>query len=409
MMKLNDYFGSVLRLNVPIVLEPSNFTPESRTPWGGYGISKYFKKHLQGVLVDQVPDKIGESWEFSLDPSFPSKALIDGSDLLAIIKRFEKDIFSVERINAGRGECQILVKLLEASEPLSLQVHPSDQDRDLKPHECGKPESWLVLRAEKGAGIYLGFSSALSKDDLRLRLLEEGLRAKDCLNFVPVNPGDYFEIEPGVPHAIGPGVAILEPQRVLPNREGKTFRLWDWGRLYNGKPRELHLEQGMKLINPEVQHGKSYVTSLMRSPKKETKKVGSKDLLKIEYPTNQNYQTVWVKGQAGMKAPCSVDFGFAIMTVLKGQIRILDQSGQRFQLDEKVGLVASKWQGDLTQQRDPFLVKAGMTVFLPYSILPIQLEFLTAEHPSTKANPNDGGNYDVECVFVVPTPSNLSI
>jgi mannose-6-phosphate isomerase len=407
-MKLNRYFEALTKLDIPIVIDPNNFTPESRTPWGGFAIAKHFKRHLEGNLINEVPERIGESWELSLDPSFPSKALIDGSDLGSIIKKFPEDVFSKVRIEKGGGECKVLVKILEAKDPLSLQVHPDDKDPDLKPHECGKPESWLVLHADKGAGIYLGFRSPMTKNELKGELLKEGENGKNCLQFVPVQVGQYFEIGPGVPHAIGPGVVIMEPQRVLPSREGKTFRLWDWGRLYQGKPRELHFDQGMKLIDPQLQCGESFVNTLIRRGDKLSKKRDEHSYEKITYPPNEEYQTTWLRAESGVSLPCSVDGGFAIMTVVRGQIRIRDRHGQHFTL-------GSEWtehnQGQTAQSKsfDPFLVRAGMTAFLPHSIFPIHLELNKSETPEHETPETSGHNFNVECVFVVPTPSLLSI
>ena len=161
----------------------------------------------------------------------------------------------------------ILVKLLNADEPLSVQVHPDDSDADLKQDECGKPESWLVLDSEPGAGIYIGFEKSISKKELEA-LLRDGDKAKSALKFVPVEAGDYFEIEPGVTHAIGPGVTLLEPQRIIKGQSGKTYRLWDWGRKYDangkrdqikGKARQLHISEGMKIIDPETHCGDAFV------------------------------------------------------------------------------------------------------------------------------------------------------
>src|SRR5262249_40973462 len=145
--------------------------------------------------------------------------------------------------------------------------------------ESGKPESWLILSAEPGAGIYLGFSKAFAKAEL-FSILADPLRTselKDLLQFVPVAENDYFEIAPGVPHAIGAGVTLVEPQRVAPGKSGQTFRLWDWDRRYDekgqldpikGKARELHVAQCKHLVDPMQQCGLDFVSKLRRSPRK---------------------------------------------------------------------------------------------------------------------------------------------
>ena len=409
-MKPKNYFAFKTKLDVPIVLDPSNFTPESRTPWGGFAIARLYKKHLQGSIINRVPEQIGESWEFSLDPSFPSKALLDGTPISEIISRFPQEVFSEERLKRGLGHCHILVKLLEAKEPLSLQVHPDDKDPDLKAHECGKPESWLVLHAQKGAGIYLGFKNPLTKGELKEILAREGDYAKNFLKFVPVEPGSYFEIKPGIRHAIGPGVVILEPQRVLPNREGKTFRLWDWGRLYQGKQRELHLAEGLKLIDPQTQCGDFFVSTLARRAEKTTHKVGEKTYEKFTYPANPEYQTTWIKGQDGITLSCSVLMGFAVMTVIRGQVRILKNSGERFELSHAETILTETTESSSGKDgTDPFLVKSGMTVLVPHALFPVKLEFIKSEDSLSETPRLTENHGEVECVFVIPTPSQLSI
>lgn len=303
----------------PVLLSPDNFVPMSRTPWGGGYIGPHYKA---GLVPGASQQKIGESWEFSLDPAFPSKVLShtdarsQGVDLKTWIDAHREAVFSPEGVAQGRTQCDILIKLLDAAEPLSLQVHPSDDDPDLAPGECGKPESWLVLHAAPGAGLYLGFSRAMSKDELR-RLLLAGDKARDILQFVPVKPGDYFELEPGVPHAIGAGVTLLEPQRTLPGLSGKTFRLWDWGRLYDGKPRDLHLDQGLKLIDPMRQVGPEYVATIRRTPVKEVR--GHTEIWR--YPANPYYRTTLVRCKKGENLRVVMKNGYGAMLVLKGSLK----------------------------------------------------------------------------------------
>lgn len=297
----------------PVLLSPDNFVPMSRTPWGG----SYIGPHYKAALVAGAQDRrIGESWEFSLDPAFPSRVMASGQDLGGLMAGHQVAVFSPEGAARGHAQCDILIKLLDAAEPLSLQVHPSDQDPDLAPGECGKPESWLILHAAPGAGIYLGFSRAISKEELRKKLLA-GDEAKELLHFVPVQPGDYFELEPGVPHAIGAGVTLLEPQRTLPGLSGKTFRLWDWGRLYDGKPRELHLDQGLKLVDPLRQVGDDFVATIRKFPEKERQG----DVSVLRYPANPYYRTTLVRCKKGADLRLNIQDSFGAMLVLQGSFQ----------------------------------------------------------------------------------------
>lgn len=291
----------------PVPLAADNFTPIERTPWAGDELGRRYKRRIPGA----AGAKIGEAWEFSCDPAFPSRVAETGETLLSLIDRYK------EAVLGAAPSCEILVKLLNAGEPLSLQVHPRDDDPDLAPDECGKPESWLVLQAEPGAGIYLGFSRAVSKDELARALAAGGDDAKALLHFEPVKPGDYFEIEPGVPHAIGAGVTLLEPQRILQGKTGKTFRMWDWGRLYDGKARELHLAASLKLVDPATQIGPAFAASLRRPPQVHGENRG---VTITSFAANAYYQTFLVTAARGATLAWSVRGGFGALVMLAGEL-----------------------------------------------------------------------------------------
>jgi len=323
--------GLPLWLRAPLLLQPNNFTPLTRTPWGGQVIGERYKRELVPAARGQ---HIGESWEFSCDPAFPSRFVPNQGpegELLALIERYPEAILSPELVRAKGVSCEILLKLLDAAEPLSLQVHPADGDRFLTPDECGKPESWLILAAAPGAGIYLGFSRTVSRDDLRL-VLNDGDKAKELLNFVPVKPGDFFSIEPGVTHAIGAGVTVLEPQRILTGKTGKTYRLWDWGRRYDkngqldqvhGQPRALHVEASLQLIDPQRQVGAAYVDTLRRLPRISTLAGG---ISVREFPANPYYKTLLCAQPVGTELRLSIEGGYGALLMLSGRVSVLGKT-----------------------------------------------------------------------------------
>jgi len=306
--------------NTPILLDNHNYTPLTRTPWAGRKVSALFKEHL---FPAEVSKPVGESWEFSCDPSFPSKLLGQDMSLSSLVASNPEEFLGATA--GGKGFCEILIKLLSADQPLSVQVHPSDGDVDLMPQECGKPESWLVLDADPGCGLYLGFLKPLSRDELRAAFLS-GEDVSDLLNFVPVKEGDYFEISPGVPHAIGPGVCLLEPQRIVFGQSGKTYRMWDWGRKYNsdgvldmerGQGRELHLDAALKLVDPMTQVGDEFVSSTRRIPV--TKVVDSGVTVK-SFPSNPYYQVHVFEFCAGGRLEFTVEGGYGAFTSLMGEV-----------------------------------------------------------------------------------------
>jgi len=128
----------------------------------------------------------------------------------------------------------ILVKFLFTSEPLSVQVHPGDEQARADGKARGKHEMWHILRADPGAKIALGFREPVSRE--RLREAAESGEIGQLLEWFPVAAGQVYDVPPGTVHAIGPGVALCEIQQ----DSDVTFRLFDYGR-----GRELHLDQAM--------------------------------------------------------------------------------------------------------------------------------------------------------------------
>ena len=230
----------------PVLLAADNFTPPTRTPWGGTKLARAYKREL-GVAADTV---IGESWEVSVEPDFPAQ-LDDGRSLSQYIAADPARVLGAEA-ERGADSTALLVKLLDAREPLSVQIHPSDSYLGLSAGESGKPESWYVIEREPGAGFYLGFQRGTREADVR-EALREGASLEPLLRFVAVEPGDFFVIDAGTPHAIGAGVTLIEPQHVAPGRRGVTYRYWDWNRRYDaqgradpqGAQRPLHVEHAL--------------------------------------------------------------------------------------------------------------------------------------------------------------------
>ena len=134
----------------------------------------------------------------------------------------------------------LLVKYLFTSEKLSVQVHPSD-DNALE-GEAGKEECWLVLDAQEGASLAIGFDEEVSPQRIEAAARDGSI--EDLLTWHPVRAGDIYYLPAGTVHAIGPGLALVEVQQ----NSDTTFRLYDYGR-----PRELHLERAI-----DVAHGTPY-------------------------------------------------------------------------------------------------------------------------------------------------------
>jgi mannose-6-phosphate isomerase len=129
---------------------------------------------------------------------------------------------------------QVLVKYLFTSEKLSVQVHPSDATA--REGEAGKEECWLVLDAEEGASLAIGFTREVTPEEIAAAAQDGTI--EDLLVWHPARPGDLFYLPAGTVHAIGPGLALVEVQQTSET----TFRLYDYGR-----PRELHLARGLEV------------------------------------------------------------------------------------------------------------------------------------------------------------------
>jgi len=228
----------------PTLLAADNFTPPSRTPWGGTRLLHEFKRDLGiGVSADTA---VGESWELSLGPEFPSRTA-DGDALAAVISAEPVAWLGAEAPASG-----LLVKWLDAGDDLSLQIHPEDDYAGLAQGDAGKVEAWYVVAHEPGAGLYLGFRPRVGADEVRRTLAADG-DLRELMRFETVARGDFVLLAPGTPHAVGRGVTLIEPQYVAPGRRGVTYRYWDFRRRYDatgrpdprGKPRELHLEHAL--------------------------------------------------------------------------------------------------------------------------------------------------------------------
>ena len=202
--------------------------------WGG----TYFKNFNKGLSLDRV----SECWELSVrdnDSSIIASGPDKGKRLVDVITK--EDIGPVmDRF----PYFPLLIKLIDAKENLSVQVHPSD-DYALKYEQSfGKSEMWHIISADEGGGLYVGLNKDYSKEEIEKALKEGSIL--ECLNFYKVKPGDTFVINPGTIHAIGAGVRLIEIQQ----NSNLTYRLYDYNRLDQfGNPRELHIKKALDVID----------------------------------------------------------------------------------------------------------------------------------------------------------------
>ncbi|MDR2361746.1 MAG: class I mannose-6-phosphate isomerase [Prevotellaceae bacterium] len=223
-------------------LYPLTFKPQPKSRiWGGHKLRTLFDKPFSAA------EKIGESWELSAvqrNLSIVANGFLKGNTIEELIEVYLGELVG-DRIYERYGvEFPILVKLIDAAETLSVQVHPDDATALERHNAYGKTEMWYVLQADKGAGLYVGFNRHLSPAELYERVQRNTLT--DALNFVAVQPGDMFFIAPGTIHAIGQGIVLAEIQQT----SDITYRVYDWGREHNpATARDMHLDLAIDVID----------------------------------------------------------------------------------------------------------------------------------------------------------------
>lgn len=140
----------------------------------------------------------------------------------------------------------LLIKLIDARDKLSVQVHPEDEYAYRVEHEPGKTEMWYIVDCEEGAELIYGFTQRLGKEEFEMRIKDNTL--EEVMNYVPVKKGDVFFIAAGTLHAIGSGMLIAEIQQ----NSNTTYRVSDYGRLgADGKPRQLHIDKAVTVTKTE--------------------------------------------------------------------------------------------------------------------------------------------------------------
>jgi mannose-6-phosphate isomerase len=208
--------------------------------WGGRRLGTILRKKLP------TPEAYGESWEISDHASHRSvvaEGTWAGRTLHDLMKHERRALLGAAAAN--HDVFPWLVKLLDANDWLSVQVHPNEEDvRRHWPGEGSKTEAWFVLAAEPDSRIYAGLLPGV--DQRRLRgALQDGT-VLDCLHQFTPRPGDCLFLPAGTVHAVGGGVLMAEIQQT----SDATFRLFDWNRRdAQGKSRTLHIEESLSCIN----------------------------------------------------------------------------------------------------------------------------------------------------------------
>lgn len=223
----------------PIVFEPYLKT----VIWGGDKIKGY-----KNIITDL--EKIGESWEISGVPghvSVVSEGPYKGKNLNELINEFETQLLGEDVMKKYGRDFPLLIKIIDAADNLSVQVHPDDELAGKRHNSLGKTEMWYIIDTDKGAKIYAGLREQLNPDEYKKRV-EEGTFS-DTLSVHDSKAGDVFFLPAGRVHAIGAGNLLAEIQET----SDVTYRIYDYDRRdSNGNPRELHTELAKDAIDYTV-------------------------------------------------------------------------------------------------------------------------------------------------------------
>jgi mannose-6-phosphate isomerase len=215
----------------PLLMQPG-FDPR---PWGTQDLSPIYPNH-------RFETKIGEAW-LSGDDCKVANGPLKGKTLAELSEQYQRELVGHAARDPKRFP--LLLKFLFPHEKLSVQVHPDDAQALKVGQPWGKTECWYVAHAKPGSQIALGL-----KPGVTVAQLEEAIhqmRAEEVLNWINVYAGDMIYVAGGTVHTLGPGSVIVEAQQ----QSDTTYRLYDYGR-----PRELHLKDGIAAVKEKVASGK---------------------------------------------------------------------------------------------------------------------------------------------------------
>lgn len=210
--------------------------------WGGQRLRMLFQKPIP-------PDSpVGEAWLLSDHPSAQSVILRGkhaGRTLHEVMREAPTALLGRAAKPTPSGRFPLLLKLLDAEDVLSVQVHPDDAAAlRLGEQDVGKTEMWFVLSAAPESRLYCGLHENITREDV-IRAVERGNLDAHMVSY-PVQCGNAVMVPAGTVHAIGAGLVLAEIQQ----NSDLTYRLYDWGRLQaDGTPRTLHLDKATEVIH----------------------------------------------------------------------------------------------------------------------------------------------------------------
>lgn len=224
-------------------LYPLKFNPIYKEYiWGGTKLRDKFNKKIPANI-----SRCAESWELSSiedNISVVTNGFLAGNNLQELIEVYMGNLVGDKVFEKFGDEFPLLIKLIDATDTLSIQVHPDNEIAKARHHAFGKTEMWYIIDSEATSQIITGFNKSISKEEYQTHLENNSL--KEILNIEKANKDDIFFIPPGRVHAIGKGIMLAEIQQA----SDITYRIYDWDRVdKDGNPRELHTEFALDVLD----------------------------------------------------------------------------------------------------------------------------------------------------------------
>jgi mannose-6-phosphate isomerase len=262
-------------------------------PWG--------VRDLRPIYTKIVKDPIGESW-LTWNDNVIANGPLNGRTLGEVAKQYGRDL--VGSAAPYQTRFPLLVKFLFTADKLSVQVHPDDEGARCVGEAFGKTECWYVLGAKPGAQVALGLRPGVTLEEFEQAI--HGTRAEELLNWIDVQRGDMLYVDAGTVHTIGSGVVLLETQQA----SDLTYRLYDYGR-----PRELHIEDGLRAIKLQTRAGKVVRNEqsqfLVQSPFFQVERIALKDVVDVLMSSESPHVVVATAGSGILESPGMEPVSFA--------------------------------------------------------------------------------------------------
>ena len=293
-------------------LYPLQFKPILREKiWGGQRI-----KNQLGFDTAELKN-CGELWSLSGYPDEQSEianGFLAGNELNELVEIYMDELVGGNIYDKFGDTFPILVKILDAEDWLSIQVHPDDELAQKRGMQGGKTEMWYILEADKNSELIAGFSQKVN-ETIYLRKIEEK-KLPEIMNFEKVKKEDVYFMPSGRVHALGPGILLAEIQQT----SDTTYRIYDWNRLdKHGKGRELHLKEAMEAIDFELydQYKTSYSKKLNETNEIINTPFFTTNLLELDKGVEKNYEEL---------------DSFVILLAAEGKFRYSDPNGNSGEL-----------------------------------------------------------------------------